>query len=194
MFRIILPLILSTSVSVRSPNIEPNPFDYEIAFKVQKADIAYFDIEFERENGIEYLDKETWILRRFGRLSIKERYLEKESRNIKFNQIDCRYNHKQFSVGYGLKHYDSALLPSHNLVIGWQSKAINWDIIIAQLSVQSSIDVVSNFNRLDISTHNEAKFRLNTWENVSLSMLLNYERLGDKYFYQAKTTLNLEIK
>ena len=194
MFRIILPLILSTSVSIRSPNIEPNPFDYEIAFKVQKADTAYMDIEFERENGKDYLDKETWLLKRFGKFSVKERYLEKESRDIKFNQLDCRYNHRHLSLGYGLKHVGSALSPSHNLVVGWQSKSINYDVVIAQLSAQSRVDVTSDFNRFDISTYNEARFRLNAWENISLSMLLKYERLGCNYDYQLKTAINLELK
>lgn len=190
----IFPLLLSFSLSMRSPNIAPNPMDYQIAFATQKADTAYAAVEIERENGINYFDKETWLVKRFGRISVKERYLEKESRNIKFNQIDCRYNHQNLSAGYGLKHIGEALTPTHNIVAGWRSKTINYDFIIAQLSARSSVDIAYNFNRLDVSTYNEAKFRLNAWENISLSMLFKYERLGEEYDYQLKTAINMELK
>ena len=196
MLRLLLPLMLSTSMSIRSPNITEMdyPFDYEIAFMMQKADTAYVKVEFERQNGIDYFDKETWLVKKIGKFSIKERYLEKQSRDIRFNQIDCRYNQGSWSIGYGLKHIESDLKPTHNLVVGWKSKAFNYDIIIAQLSAKSVVDVVSNFSRIDVSTHNEAKFRLNVWENISLSLLFNYERLGAEYDYQFKTAINLELK
>ena len=37
----LLPIIHATSLSVRSPNIEPNPFDYQIQFSIQKSDYFY---------------------------------------------------------------------------------------------------------------------------------------------------------
>jgi len=195
MFKL-LPLIFSFSLSMRSPNVIPNPMDYEFAWKIQKADTAYVDLQLERENGLNYFDKETWLIKRFGNVSIKERYLEKESRDLRFNAVDVRYNRKGWSAGYCLKHIEQDLYPTHNLVVGWKSESISWDIIVAQLTAKSFIDISTDFSASvpALSTQSEANFRLNAWENISIGFLMKYERLGDKYFYQAKTTLNLELK
>lgn len=194
MFRL-LPLLMSFSLSMRSPNVAPNPMDYQIAYSIQKADTVYLELEFERENGLEYFDKETWLIKRIGDFSIKERYLEKQSRGIRFNSIDTRYNVKSWSIGYCLKHVEEELKPTHNLIAGWKSKSINYDFIVAQLTANSFIDISTNFNSpVAISTNNNMTFRLNAWENVSISMLFKYEKLNNDYDYQIKTTINLELK
>jgi len=194
MFRL-LPLLMSFSLSMRSPNVAPNPMDYQIAYSIQKADTVYLELEFERENGLEYFDKETWLIKRIGDFSIKERYLEKQSRGIRFNSIDTRYNVKSWSIGYCLKHVEEELKPTHNLIVGWKSKSINYDFIVAQLTANSFIDMSTNFNSpVAISTNNNMTFRLNAWENVSISMLFKYEKLNNDYDYQIKTTINLELK
>ena len=194
MFRL-LPLLMSFSLSMRSPNVAPNPMDYQFAYSIQKADTVYLELEFERENGLEYFDKETWLIKRIGDFSIKERYLEKQSRGIKFNSIDTRYNVKSWSIGYCLKHVEEELKPTHNLIAGWKSKSINYDFIVAQLTANSFIDMSTNFNSpVAISTNNNMTFRLNAWENVSISMLFKYEKLNNDYDYQIKTTINLELK
>jgi len=194
MFRL-LPLLMSFSLSMRSPNVAPNPMDYQIAYSIQKADTVYLELEFERENGLEYFDKETWLIKRIGDFSIKERYLEKQSRGIRFNSIDTRYNVKSWSIGYCLKHVEEELKPTHNLIAGWKSKSINYDFIVAQLTANSFIDMSTNFNSpVAISTNNNMTFRLNAWENVSISMLFKYEKLNNDYDYQIKTTINLELK
>lgn len=190
----ILPLLLSFSLVIDEPDIKPNPLDYDIVFTTQKADTVYTQVEFERQLGREYFNKETWIIKRFGRFSVKERYLEKESSNIKFNQVDCRFNYNNFSAGYGLKHIGNALKPTHNVVFGWRSRAFNYDIIIAQISAKSSVDIAYNLDRLDISTNNEAKFRLNAWENISLYLLFRYEKLGNDLDRQLRAGMNLELK
>jgi len=186
---------MSFSLSMRSPNVAPNPMDYQIAYSIQKADTVYLELEFERENGLEYFDKETWLIKRIGDFSIKERYLEKQSRGIRFNSIDTRYNVKSWSIGYCLKHVEEELKPTHNLIAGWKSKSINYDFIVAQLTANSFIDMSTNFNSpVAISTNNNMTFRLNAWENVSISMLFKYEKLNNDYDYQIKTTINLELK
>lgn len=192
----LLPLLMSFSLSMRSPNIAPNPMDYEMAYSMQKADTAYVELEFERENGINYFDKETWLIKRIGHFSIKERYLEKQSRELKFNSLDFRYNHKGWSAGYALKHIEKELYPTHNLIVGWKSKSISKDFLVVAFSANSFIDISTDFqsNIPAISTQNEAKFRLNAWENISISFLIKYERLKDDYDYQIKTSVNLELK
>lgn len=191
MFEFLLPIVLVTSVSVRSPNVQPNPFDYEIKFAIQKSDMFYVSREWERELGKEYVDEEYWTQKKIGNFSIKERFLNKTNRNLKYNQIDARYNYKGFSVGYALKHIEQELKPTHNLVIGVKIKDKNIDWLFFSFRLKSGLDFATNFGRLDVSTNTELTFKL--LQNVDLSVLYKYESIGKNKFYQYKTQLNFNI-
>ena len=187
----LLPIILATSLSVRSPNIDPNPFDYQIQFAIQKSDYFYVSRCWERELGIEYIDEEYWTQKRLGNFSVKERYLNKTSKDLKYNQLDVRYNHKEFNGGYALKHIESELKPTHNLVIGYKIKDKNLDIFILKFRLNSNLDFATNFNRLDISTNTNLKFSL--LQNLDLVASYKYESIGSNEFYQLKLGLSFEI-
>ena len=191
MFNLLLPIILATSLSVRSPNISPNPFDYQIQFSIQKSDYFYVSRCWERELGIEYIDEEYWTQKRLGNFSVKERYLNKTSKDLKYNQLDVRYNHKGFNGGYALKHIESELKPTHNLIFGYKIKDKNLDIFILKFRLNSNLDFTTNFNRLDISTNTNLKFSL--LQNLDLVASYKYESIGSNEFYQLKLGLSFEI-
>lgn len=187
----LLPIILATSVSVRAPNVQPNPFDYEIKFAIEKLDYFYISRAWERELGIEYVDEEYWTQKNLGNFSVKERYLNKTSRNLKYNQIDTKYNYKGFGLGYALKHIESDLKPTHNLIVGYKIKDKSLDILILKFKLSSYVDFVTNLGRMDISTKTELAFSL--LQNLDLVCLYKYESIGNNKFYQYKLGLNFEI-
>jgi len=203
----LLPIILATSVSVRSPNVQPNPFDYQIQFAVQKSDYFYVSRTWERELGIEYVDEEYCLTRKTGEpiyllrrdievtipgfFSFQEKYIKKTSRDLEYNQLDMRYGQKGFSVGYALKHIESELKPTHNLIFGYKIKDRSLDILILKFKLNSHIDFATDFGRLDISTKTELAFSL--LQNLDLVCLYRYESLGNNKFYQYKLGLNFEI-
>ena len=187
----LLPIILATSVSVRSPNTIPNPFDYEIKFAIQKSDYFYVSRTWERELGIDYVDEEYWIRKKIGAFSTKERFLNRTSRNLKYNQFDVRYNHKRFSAGYALKHIESNLKPTHNLIVGYRIQDKSLDIFILKFRLSSGMDFTTDFKRLDISTKTELAFSL--LQNLDLVVLNRYESIGKNKFYQYKLGLSFQI-
>ena len=187
----LLPIILATSLSVRSPNIEPNPFDYQIQFSIQKSDYFYVSRCWERELGIEYISEEYWTQKKLGNFSIKERYLNNTSRDLKYNQIDAKYNYEGFNIGYALKHIESELRPTHNLIFGYKIKDKNLDIFILKFRLNSNLNFATNFNRLDISTNTNLSFSL--LQNLDLVASYKYESIGRHKFYQYRLGLNFEI-
>ena len=75
-------VMLFSSFAVRTPNVEPNPDDYEFSFGVGHENF-YFNRQWERELGEKYIDDLFWI--KFdNRYYIKPEYMNKESIYISF--------------------------------------------------------------------------------------------------------------
>lgn len=111
-------LVLFGNFSLRTPNKTPNPADYQIAGGVKIEDTLYIENQYERENGDYYYEEIYEVVKEFKSLYLRERYLYKRSKSMRYNQIDLRYKYKYFSAGYALRHTGKNLVPGHNIVIG----------------------------------------------------------------------------
>ncbi len=191
----LLPIILATSVSVRSPKIEPNPYDYEIAFALHKPSICYISRQWERELDKFYVDEEYWAMKTFKFDSLlifvfKEKYINKTSKNLEYNQLDLRWKHKQFSIGYALRHIEKK--PTNNLVIGFSLvKGFNIPFLLG-FNFTSDMEFVTNFNGYGISKN--TKINANLSKHLSVFFLWKYDYIMNKAkYYQYKTGIEIEI-
>ena len=83
---ILLATIIGLSFSVRTPNVTPNPLDYELAAKISKEQgkFTYFvKRDWERELGVEYIDTEFEISEKLNPLYIGVKYIDKQSKDYK---------------------------------------------------------------------------------------------------------------
>ena len=86
---ILLATIIGLSFSVRTPNVTPNPLDYELAAKISKEQgkFTYFvKRDWERELGVEYIDTEFEISEKLNPLYIGVKYIDKQSKDYKYGQ------------------------------------------------------------------------------------------------------------
>ena len=100
---LLIAAILSTSFSVRTPNDDTKPLDYEFAIKAEKSEGNFtwaFKKDWERELGEKYEDDifkfnyNTGIL--YGGLD----YVDKESKDIKYITYNLGLVHKSgFKIG-----------------------------------------------------------------------------------------------
>jgi len=192
MLRFLLPILLSTSVSVRSPKIEPNEYDYEIAFNIHKPEVMYISRQWERELGNFYIDEEYWLMRNVNKYSLvfKEKYVNKTSRNLEYNQLDLRWKHKEFSIGYALRHIDKR--PTHNMVIGFDIvKGFNIPFLLG-FNFTSNMEFVTSFDGFGVSKN--TKVSANLSKHLNIYFLWKYEYIVDKAkYYQYKTGIEIEI-
>jgi len=188
----LFPILLSTSVSVRSPKQEPNPYDYEIAFNIHKPEVMYISRQWERELGQFYIDEEYWAMRNVDKYSLvfKEKYVNKTSRNLEYNQLDLRWKHKEFSIGYALRHIGKR--PTHNMVVGFDIvKGFNIPFLLG-FNFTSNMEFVTNFNGYGVSKN--TKVSANLSKHLNIYFLWKYEYIVDKAkYYQYKTGIEIEI-
>jgi len=86
--------VILFSLSLRSPNVTPNPTDYEVTYggKTDSTELIYL---YERENGVKYRGiyflNDSDIYKNFG---IKEKYYYKEAKNIHYSEINPYFGFK----------------------------------------------------------------------------------------------------
>ena len=99
--------LLFTSFALRTPNVQPNPDDYEFSVGVKHPNL-YIKRDWERELGQKYIDDLAWFKFENG-IYWKPEYMNKESRCIKFLKMDWRNKWKDWTYGFTTRSTDEYL-------------------------------------------------------------------------------------
>jgi len=97
-------IMLFSSFAVRTPNVQPNPDDYEFSIGVSH-DSYYFNRQWERELGEPYIDDLFWVKLDNG-FYFKPEYMNKESQSVKYLKMDWRNKWKDWSYGFTSRNDD----------------------------------------------------------------------------------------
>ena len=91
-------VMLFSSFAARTPNVQPNPDDYEVSIGVSHNDF-YANRQWERELGEFYIDDLFWY--KFDNvLYFKPEYMNKESKGVKYLKIDSRRAWGDWTFGF----------------------------------------------------------------------------------------------
>ena len=91
-------VMLFSSFAVRTPNVQPNPDDYEVSIGLSHSNF-HVNHQWERELGEFYLDDLVWAKLENG-VYFKPEYMNKESQNVKYLKMDWRNKWKDWSYGF----------------------------------------------------------------------------------------------
>ena len=97
-------VMLFSSLAVRTPNVQPNPDDYEVSIGLNH-DNFYANRQWERELGEHYIDDLFWLKIDNG-IYFKPDYMIKESQGVRYLKIDSRRSWKGFSFGFTSRNSD----------------------------------------------------------------------------------------
>ena len=133
MVKYLLPFLISlglssewgTSVSVRTPNDDAQPLDYELSIKLDdnKGKFRYhLKRDWERELGEKYIDDVVKIQHQvIGHLYYGVDYVNKESKDIDYTTLNIGATIDYFKAGASFKIIDGDVSPLLNL--GFSTKA-----------------------------------------------------------------------
>ena len=113
-----LAAILSTSFSVRTPNDDTKPLDYEFMVKAEKTEGNFtwsFKRDWERELGEKYEDN-VWKIGQKSRILYSGiDYVNKESKDIKYTLYNLGLHHKSgLKAGLSVKEQEPLLSVGFN--------------------------------------------------------------------------------
>ena len=97
-------VMLFSSFAVRTPNVQPNPDDYEFSIGISH-DSYYVNRQWERELGEPYIDDLFWVKLDNG-FYYKPEYMNKESQGVKYLKMDWRNKWKDWSYGLTSRNSD----------------------------------------------------------------------------------------
>ena len=182
---LLLSSIISFSVSVRTPNDDTKPLDYEYSVKAEKNEgkFTYYEkLDYERELGINYLDFIGNYNYKFdNNLFLGLNYIEKESKDIYYKTINLGWQHESgFKVGLSVK--DEIPL----LDLGFNRK-IKRDDIEYLVGISFKTDLDENI----INVKSEVK----KWftEKVNVFALYKHEYYNDKEDFQFKVGVGVKL-
>ena len=182
---LLLSSILSFSISVRTPNDDTKPLDYEYSIKAEKNEgkFTYLEkIDYERELGEKYLDFVGNYNYRFdNNLFIGLDYVDKESKDIFYTIYNVGWQHNTgFKVGLSVKD-ETPLLD-----FGYNKKFKQDDLeYIVGLSLKSNLDEEI------INVKSEVK----KWftEKVNIFGLYKHEYYNEKEDFQFKVGVGVKL-
>ena len=176
--------ILSTSFSVRTPNDDTKPLDYEYAIKAEKTEGNFtwaFKKDWERELGEKYEDITWKIGQKSGILYGGVDYVDKESKDIKYTTYNLGIVHKSgLKVGVSVKE-DTPLLSA-----GFSKKLKKDD-----LEYNIGLSVKSNFEDDNIIN---VKSEVKKWYGrFNIFGLYKHEYYNEKEDFQFKVGVGVKL-
>ena len=184
-----------TSVSVRTPNDDIHPLDYELSVKLEDTNGKFRYLlkrDWERELGEKYVDDVVNLQHQFiGHLYYGVDYVNKESKNIDYITGNIGATIGWFKAGISFKEVDDKVSPLLNLALSTKADIKNLDNE-PNISYIISISVKS-----DISDNNiiNVKSEVKKWlsKKVNLFGLYKHEYYNEKEDFQFKVGIGVKL-
>ena len=181
-------VMLFGSFAARTPNVQPNPDDYEISVGLNHENF-YINRQWERELGEPYIDDLIW-LKLENQIYFKPEYMNKQSRDVKYFKIDWRSKWEDWTFGFTSRNDEDNVF-SQNFVtfvsFGMSKKKM---YLNDQIEVEATFDGYFPPGEEDgrDTFEFEDKFKV-SWkitERLRLYNLGEISKLQGKEFYKAK--------
>ena len=186
-------VMLFTSFAARTPNVQPNPDDYEVSVGISN-DNFYLNRQWERELGSFYVDDLFWFKYDNG-LYIKPEYMNKESRDVKYLKLDARRNVKDWSFGLTSRSIGDDIINSGFetfISFGMSKKKTYWEKVEVDVSFDGYFPPSQEEGRDTFEFEDKFKVSYQLTEKIRIYNLGEISKLQGKEFYKAK--IGFEVK
>ena len=186
-------IILFTSFSMRTPNVQPNPDDYEFSLGISNENY-YLKRDWERELGSKYIDDVIWYKVENG-VYFKPEYMNKESKDVKYLKLDWRNKSKDWTYGFTTRSTDKNLSEYTTFFSAGMSKQKTvgkWDVTFSFDGYLPPKDDGSlDGNLFEFENKFNFKYKLNA--RTSIYYIGEFYSLQGQKFYKAKIGLEYKL-
>ena len=184
-------VMLFSSFAARTPNVQPNPDDYEVSIGVSHNDF-YANRQWERELGEFYIDDLFWY--KFDNvLYFKPEYMNKESKDVKYLKIDSRRSWGDWTFGFTSRNDDDDVFSSNfiTFVSFGMSKKKNYydDKVEIEVTFDGYFPPSQEDDRDTFEFEDKFKLSWKLSDKVRIYNLGEISKLQGTEFYKAKIGL-----
>ena len=187
-------VMLFSSFAARTPNVQPNPDDYEVSIGISK-DNFYFNRQWERELGEFYIDDLFWVKIDNG-IYFKPEYMNKESQGVRYLKIDARRSWKGMSLGFTSRNSNENVLSKNFetfVSFGGSTKKKYWDKVDVEFSFDGYFPPSQDDGRDTFEFENKFKTSYPLTEKIRLYNTGEISKLQGKEFYKAKIGIEVTL-
>ena len=184
--------IFFTSFAMRTPNIQPNPDDYEFSLGLTN---EYFHINRHRERELsnKYVDDILWLTYE-SKFYLKPEYLDKQSKSVKYLKLDWRKTLKYVNFGFTTRSEDKDLKIYTTFFSGQIKRTAEINKWIVTGSIDGYLVPQDNDNLREILEYEaifDIKYKLT--ESVLLYNLGQFNKLQGQEYYKAKVGIEFKF-
>ena len=187
-------VMLFTSFAARTPNVQPNPDDYEVSVGISK-DNFYVNRQWERELGEFYIDDLFWAKIDNG-IYFKPEYMNKESQGVRYLKIDARRSWKGMSLGFTSRNSNENVFSKNFetfVSFGGSTKKKYWDKVDVEFSFDGYFPPSQDDGRDTFEFENKFKTSYPLTEKIRLYNTGEISKLQGKEFYKAKIGFEISL-
>jgi len=187
-------VMLFSSFAARTPNVQPNPDDYEVSVGISN-DNFYANRQWERELGEFYIDDLFWAKIDDG-VYFKPEYMNKESQGVRYLKIDARRSWKGMSLGFTSRNSNENVFSKNFetfISFGGSTKKKYWDKVDVEFSFDGYFPPSQDDGRDTFEFENKFKTSYPLTKKIRLYNTGEISKLQGKEFYKAKIGFEISL-
>ena len=178
-------VMLFSSLAVRTPNVQPNPDDYEVSIGVSHP-AYYFNRQWERELGSKYIDDLFWV-KIDNSVYFKPEYMDKQSKSVKYLKLDWRKSWGGATWGFTTRSTEETLnLYETFASVGIVKKKTYREKIDVEVSFDGYLPPDDSGDNTTFEYENKFKVSWKLTDNIRLYNLGEVSKLKGTQFYKGK--------
>ena len=184
-------VMLFSSFAIRTPNVQPNPDDYEVSIGLSHSSF-YVNRQWERELGSKYVDDLAWAKLEGAGAYFKPEYMNKNSRGIKYVKMDWRKTWLDMTVGFTTRSTTKYLDEYETFISVGMSKKKTYGDIEIEVTFDGYFPPDENGENTTFEFEDKFKLSWKLSDNIRLYNLGEVFKLKGQQFY--KTKVGIEFK
>ena len=192
---LLVGVMLFSSFAVRTPNVQPNPDDYEVSIGLTNKNF-HINRQWERELGEFYIDDLFWTKLEGGRVYFKPEYMNKESHDVRYFKMDWRNKWKDITYGFTSRNDDKNVF-SQNFEtffsFGMSKKKTYWEKVDVEVSFDGYMPPDDTGENTTFEYEDKFKVSWKLTDKVRLYNVGEVSKLQGKEFYKGKIGIEVSL-
>ena len=189
---LLVGVMLFSSFAIRTPNVEPNPDDYEVSIGLSHSNF-YINRQWERELGNKYIDDLAWAKLEGAGAYFKPEYMNKNSRGIKYVKMDWRKTWLDMSAGFTTRSTTKYLDEYETFISVGMSKKKTYGDIEIEVTFDGYFPPDENGENTTFEFEDKFKVSWKITDKVRLYNLGEVFKLKGQQFYKAKVGIEVSL-
>ena len=186
-------VMLFSSFAIRTPNVQPNPDDYEISIGLNHPNY-YINRQWERELGGKYIDDLVWAKLEGAGAYFKPEYMNKASQDVKYLKMDWRRTYKYITYGFTTRSTNNNLSLYETFAsIGISRKKTYGDKVDVEVTFDGYLPPDEVGDNTTFEYEDKFKVSYKITEKIRLYNLGEVSKLKGKQYYKGKIGIEITL-